>query len=351
MITKSLNIFFWATTLTVVALSACNTPTQTSNNDETESVIITDSTEYYENLILDNSSEPQPYFDRAGWHLRNGRITEGVNDLNLSIEADSTFGAAWSAKADALYLLREFDECINHLDVCLKYAPNNTSCKLRRAEMYIHLNQFEKALETLNDALRINDQLHEAYWMKGAIYRDSGDLDKALSSLQTSVEVNPNFFDGFISLGMVFLESNDPIAIDYFNSAIALRPRSVEAKYNLAMFYQQQDHTQGKKNLDLALGLYEEILEIDTMNASAAFNSGFIYLEFLQDYMEAEWWFSRAVEKLPYYHQAFFNRGLARESQDKYTEALEDYNEALRIKPDYTPAAVSKSRVMKSMGM
>ena len=143
---------------------------------------------------------------------------------------------------------------------------------------------------------------------------------------------------------------NDLIAIDYFNSAISLRPRSVEAKYNLAMFYQQQDYSKGRENLDNSLILYEEILEIDSTNASAAFNSGFIHLEYLQDYQEAEWWFGQAIEKLPHYHQAFFNRGLARESQDKYTEALEDYNEALRLKPDYTAAALCKSRVLETIG-
>lgn len=350
MLSRSVNNFLWATTTAVVALSSCGTSPTTEEQVDSPQVQISDSTEYYEDLIISNATSPVPYIERAGWHLRNGRITEGINDLNLSIEADSTYGPAWSAKSDALYLLREFEECINHLDVCLEYAPEHIPCKLRRAEMYIHLDQFEKGLDLLNDALRIDDQLHEAYWMKGAIYSETGNEEKALSSLQTAVEVNPNFFDGFISLGMAYLHKNDPLAIDYFNSAIALRPRSVEAKYNLAMYYQQQDHRVGRENLDKALSIYSEILEIDTNNASAAFNTGFIHLEFLQDYMEGEYWFGQAIEKLPYYHQAFFNRGLCRESQDKYTEALEDYNEALRLKPDFTSAAIAKGRVLETIG-
>ncbi len=40
-------------------------------------------------------------------------------------------------------------------------------CLLKRAEFAIHLQQFEQAFQYLNDALRLNDQLHEAYWMKG----------------------------------------------------------------------------------------------------------------------------------------------------------------------------------------
>jgi tetratricopeptide (TPR) repeat protein len=271
--------------------------------------------------------------------------------LDLSLDADSTYGPAWSAKADALYLLRQFDPCIKHLDVCLKYAPDHIPCKLRRAEMHIHLNQYEDALIILNSALRIDDQIPDAYWMKGVIYRETGDLENALSSFQTSIEVNPSFFDGYIALGIAYGATSNPLAVDYYNTAMELRPRSVEAKYNMAMYYQElmlEEPSARKIALEKALALYEAILEIDSMNASAAFNRGYIFLEYLQDYENADIWFSQAIEKLPYYHQAFFNRGLARESMGMNTKALEDYNLALELKPDYTSAALAKGRVLDS---
>ena len=302
-----------------------------------------DSSAFYEGEIIDNASSPLPYWDRAGWHLRNGRITEGLFDLDLAIEADSTYGPAWSAKADALYYLQKFERSIQHLDICLEYSPNHIPCKLRRAEFYIHLDQFEDAFTLLNDALRLNDQLHEAYWMKGKMYQEVGESEKCLSSFQTAVEVNPDFFDGIIALGIAYSKLGNDIAIDYYKSAIAINPMSVEAKYNLAMHYQQS------VMLDEALSLYEEILTIDSTNATAAFNSGFIQLEFMENYSEAEMWFSEAIIKLPNYPEALFFRGLTRESQAKLTEALEDYNLALRIKPDYTAAAIAKSRVIDSM--
>jgi tetratricopeptide (TPR) repeat protein len=317
-------------------------PGNISEEDTSASILESDSVSFYEQGILDNHNSPTPYWDRAGWHLRNGRITEGLNDLDLSIGADSTYGPAWSAKADALYLLQKFDPCIKHLDICLDYAPDYIPCKLRRAEMYIHLKQYELAFGLLNDALRLDKQLHEAYWMKGTIYREVGDMEKALSSFQTAVEVNPEFFDGYITLGIAHASQNNPLAVDYYNSAIRIRPRSVEARYNLAIYHQENG------NLEDALALYGDILDIDTLNASAAFNSGYIHLEYQQDYVNAELWFTEAITRLPYYHQAFFNRGLARESQNNLEGALSDYNETLKLKPDYTPAAIAKSRVLKT---
>ena len=328
-----------------------STPHLENPQDNITDQVYADSLAHFEQEIFKNSTSPLPYWNRAAWHLKNARIKEGLHDLDLALEADSTYGPAWSAKADALYLLRQFDPCIDHLDVCLKYAPNHIPCKLRRAEMYIHLKLYKEAFTLINDALKINDQLSEAYWMKGTIYKENGELKKALSSFQTSVEVNPSFFDGYIALGLAYASTSNPLAVDYYNSAISLNPRSVEAKYNLAMYYQElflEEPAARKIALEKSLALYETIIEIDSLNASAAFNQGFIYLEYLGGYSEAEYWFSQAIEALPYYHQAFYNRGLARESLDKNTDALEDYEMALKLQPDYTSAALAKSRVLEA---
>ena len=98
--------------------------------------------------------------------------------------------------------------------------------------------------------------------------------------------------------------------------------------------------------MDRARKEYREILEIDPPNAASAFNQGYIFLEYLQSYDSAAHHFSKAIEALPYYHQAFFNRGLAYESLGEVEQAELDYREALRFKPDYTAAAIALERVL-----
>jgi tetratricopeptide (TPR) repeat protein len=94
--------------------------------------------------------------------------------------------------------------------------------------------------------------------------------------------------------------------------------------------------------------LYRNILILDPDNATASFNQGYIHLEYLTEYDSAVHWFSEAIQRLPYYHQAFFNRGLAFESLGRNSEAIEDYTQALRIKPDFTAAARAKERAISS---
>ncbi len=304
-----------------------------------------DSAQFWSDHIVVNPTDPARYVDRAAWHLRHGRVTEGLLDLNLALEADSTHAPAWSAKADALYLTQAFEPCIEHLDACLETAPGHIPCLLRRAEMHIHLRQYPKAFERLNTVLRNAPLNHEAYWMKGMIYRDQGNAENARSSFQTAVEVNPNFFDGYIALGLAYAADMDTLALGYFETAKELRPQSVEARYNLAYCLQEHKPT-NRRFLDRARKEYREILQIDPSNAASAFNQGYIFLEYLQSYDSAAHHFSKAIDALPYYHQAFFNRGLAYESLGEAEQAELDYREALRFKPDYTAAAIALERVL-----
>lgn len=329
--------------LLALAFVGCRNPSQEKTSQAIPEQV--DSAKHWSNRLVEDPQDPSRYVDRAAWHLRNGRITEGLQDLNLALEADSTHAPAWSAKADALYLTQAFEPCIEHLDACLEAAPNHIPCLLRRAEMHIHLRQHPEAFARLNDVLRKDALNHEAYWMKGMIYREQGNSDNAKSSFQTAVEVNPNFFDGFIALGLAYAADNDTLAIGYFKTAMELSPRSVEAKYNLAYFLQEHKPT-SRDHLNRALALYRQITSLDPSNAAAAFNRGYIHLEYLQAYDSAAHHFTQAIEALPYYHQAFFNRGLSYESLNELDEAELDYREALRIKPDYTAAALALERVL-----
>ncbi len=290
--------------------------------------------------ILERPNDPISYHDRALWKMEQSNPQGAFDDWGLALRADSGFAEAWEQQADMLFQMQKYEESLAKLDGCLKHAPESTPCLLKRAEFAIHLQQFEEAFQYLNDALRMDNQLHEAYWMKGKIYAMTGTNDKALSSYQTAIEVNPEFYEGFITLGIFLAEQSDPMAEEYYRSAMELSPLAVEPAYNLAMFYQNA------QRLDESIELYQKILNIDPENATASFNQGYIHLEYRAEYDSAVYWFSEAIERLPYYHQAFFNRGLAYESLGMTAAAIEDYGRALRIKPDYTVAARAKERAL-----
>ena len=321
----------------VLLFVSCGTPETERNNASPDRK---NPLQVLDEAILERPNDPQVYHERATWKMAELDPQGAFDDWELALRADSSFALAWENQADMLFQMQKFEDCLSKLDGCLKHSPESTPCLLKRAEFAIHLQQFEQAFQFLNDALRLNDQLHEAYWMKGKIYATTGAEEKALSSYQTAIEVNPNFYEGFITLGIFLAERSDAMAEEYYRSAMELKPAAVEPVYNLAVHYQNENR------LEEALTLYRKILALDPENATASFNQGYIHLEYLTNYDSAVHWFSEAIVRLPYYHQAFFNRGLAYESLGMNSAAIEDYSQALRIKPDYTVAARAKERAI-----
>lgn len=308
-------------------------------------VPVQDSLAWFDARILEDPLSPEGYAQRAAYFLRREEWGAAVEDLALVVQADSTRVEDRQTLGDLRFDLRDFEGAVREWEGILSVDAGYTPALLSLARMDLLLRAYDPALKRINAALQVEDRLDEAYFLKGRLYLETGDTAKAASSFQTAAEVNPQRYDAFIQLGLLYASAHDDLALEYFRTAKTLRPKSIEALYDEAIYL--QEHAVGAPDrYETALALYDQILELDSANASAAFNKGYIYLEYLGEYARAEEWFDEAIVRLPYYHQAHYNRGLALESQGRATEALAAYDAALALEPTYTPAALAKGRVL-----
>jgi tetratricopeptide (TPR) repeat protein len=190
----------------------------------------------------------------------------------------------------------------------------------------------------INKALRIDDQLKKGYFLKGLIYKERGDTTLAISSLQTVIELDPNDKESFLLLGLIHAAQKDPIALDYYNSAIDADPNNVEARYNKGLFYQESGDAES------ALEQYEEILNIDNNYAVAHYNMGYVYMSLLSETDLAIEQFTLAIEKNPNYYQAYYNRGYCKETAGDYEAAQKDYKNCLNISANHPLAIAGLNR-------
>ncbi|MEO0404196.1 MAG: tetratricopeptide repeat protein, partial [Bacteroidota bacterium] len=223
--------------------------------------------------------------------------------------------------------------------------PESIPCLLKCAEMNVHLRQYEDAIQQVNKALNVDDKYAEAYYIKGRIYKEIGDSSLAASSYQTATEVDPTYYDAYLEAGLLYSQTGSDVALEFFKSAMDIRPNSVEALYAMAYHLQitgAEDTSRWRK----ADEHYLQILDIDPSNSLAHFNQGFIDLEYRSEYRDAIDHFTQAIETYPAYYQAYYNRGLCHESLDEKDLALADYDQALAIESSFTSAALAKSRVI-----
>ena len=328
-----------------LVIVACGEHPEPSSQDSTK----TDSTrvtlDELNNAIINEPQNALHFRDRGRYHFAKGNNDLAIADFDRAVALDSLNPVLRFERGELFYNLLRFDQALADYSRCAEIDNNSTDCLLKLGEMNIHLRNYPIAVEHINNALRVNEQLPFAYYMKGRIYKETGDTVLAASSYQTAIEVDPDYYDAYVEIGLLYSAAKSDLAIEYFSTALEVRPNSVEAMYNLAYHYMIS--SKGKRDrLDKAFSLYDRIADVDPENATAPYNKGFIYLEYLQEYDSAAYWFGEATKLRPGYFQAFYNRGLALESLDRNDEALIEYNRALSLQPDFTPAAVAKGRVL-----
>lgn len=298
--------------------------------------------------IAEDPNDIQAYIDRARYYKSVLDFTSAEGDLARGFRIDSTNAELYNIQGDIFYFKEDIKSARDNFDMCISYDSLNTECLLKKAEIEMLLRNYGPAVTLINQALRVDQFIPQAYFMKGMMYKETGDSALSASSFHTTIELDPDHFDSYIQLGLLYAGAGDDLALEFYNTAIEKSPNSTEARYNKAMFLQENSNGDSSR-LQMALVTYDEIHAIDPSMAASSYNKGYIYKELLEHPDSALIEFSLAIDKYPAYHQAYYSRGLTFEMMGDLQSALRDLDQALLIQPDYTPAAQAKGRVLDQM--
>jgi tetratricopeptide (TPR) repeat protein len=295
--------------------------------------------------IADNPNDYSAYLDRARYFGDHQIYGEAFADIARAIAVDSTRADIYLYRGDLYFDQQKVQEAYDSYKKCLSIDSLNVDGLLNKTGIDIVLANYDMARSQINTALRQNEFNPYAYYLRGRLYKTTGDTTLAASSYKTAIEVDPNYYDAYIEVGLLYAAKKNDLAKEYYSSAISIRPQSIEAWYNKAM-YLQETGVRKKGRYQEAFACYDSILSIDPSFVAAHFNKGYIWLEYLNQYDSATTHFTKAINLYPQYYQAYLNRGLSYESLNKKKEAESDYRQALAINPQYTEAAKSLSRVL-----
>lgn len=279
------------------------------------------------------------YDQRAELFLSVDSLGAAQRDMERALRLDSNNVDRRLRLGDLYYRTTQVAKAQAQFETAAKLDPSNTSALLKQAEIQLVLRNYAESMTMVNEALRQDQHAAHGYFLKGWIHMETGDTALALSSFRTAVEQNTEDYPAYIMLGKISAAKHDPLAEQYYATAISLRPRSVEAWYNKGMYHQENGQD------SLALGCYEHIMDVDPKNALAWYNSGFIRMEHLHDLAGAKHDFSKAIELEPGYADAWYNRGLAEERSNELDSAAANYQIVISMRPNYAPAAAALDRL------
>jgi tetratricopeptide (TPR) repeat protein len=323
-------------------LFSCGTKKNNADeNKSTDSSSIINPIQQLTEKIKTDSGNASLYFNRSQFYLAEKKFTPAMADVNKAIALDSTNAGYYITQADIFFATVNLTQAIESFKKSITLDKKNIDAHLRLAELYLYLKKHEEAIFEANSALLIDKHRAKGYFIKGFAFAEMGDTSKAISSYQTCIEQEPAYYDAYIQLGIIFSDKRNPLAIQYYTTAIKLSPSSTEALYDRGLFFQETGQIEKAEND------YNSILRIDSHHKDAWFNLGYIEVSKRKNYKKAIDYFSSAISADKYYAEAFYNRGYCYEQLGEEVKAREDFIAAITIVPTYDLAIAGMKRLSR----
>ena len=276
---------------------------------------------------------------RAKLYLAVNKVNDALGDISKAIQIDEKKADYYLTLSDIYLAMGQASKCQDALNKALLLFPQNVDAYLKLAELNLYLKKYDETHKNANKAIEIQELTPKAFFIKAFAYKEAGDSSKAVRSFLKTIEIEPEYFDAYMQLGLMFLNRKNKIAIDYFNSALNINPKSIEAYYALGMFQQENG------NPDAAIKAYKNINAINPKYKEAYYNIGYVYLEYKQNYSEALKSFTDAINVDKKYAEAYYNRGYTYELMKDFDKAKNDYKMAMQIRTNYQKAIEGLNRL------
>lgn len=230
-----------------------------------------------------------------------------------------------------LYQKGDYEEALKHYQKMLGEEPNNIEYLINLGAIYSKLKKFEKALNTYNQAIELDqdskfawnglgvvyshleqydksiEMLEKALSIKikpliastfleiiakpdtlysiddtiiynlSNLYRKKGDLNKALETCEKGFEINPKYESLWELYGTIYIEKGE------FDKCIGICEQCVKSNPSFEKVYNVLGLTyRSKQNPKKAIEMIRKALEINPKNHQSYFNLALVYMDFKQ---------------------------------------------------------------------
>jgi Flp pilus assembly protein TadD len=141
-------------------------------------------------------------------------------------------------------------------EASLSIAPmvrtgNTADSMYQLGRYYQGQNRYEKAIEAYRKALKLDENLAEAYNGLGVVYSRLGKLDEAISEFNTALQKSPEASHIYNNLGYAYyLQGQDDQSISAYKQALTLNPGNKRAQANLHLVHSKNANMNATPHLD-----------------------------------------------------------------------------------------------------
>jgi tetratricopeptide (TPR) repeat protein len=308
---------------------------------------LTDTIVKLNQLIEASPNKSSLYNLRAKQFIVANNQKAAMLDVEKAIAMDPKIPEYHVTKADVFFSIGKVNDAVNCLKHARSLSEEDIQSLLKLGEIYFFLKDYKASLKYLDTAARIDDTRPEPWLMSGFALAEAGDTSNAIRYFNETLKRDKNNYRANIYLAVIYTHKLNPLAVEYYQNALNIKPESAEAYYNLGKYYQDAG------NYNEAIDAYLAVTKLkDDMGFrdNAYYGLGYIHIE-LKVWDTARDYFGLAIQENPGYFQAYYAKGYAHERLGDLMNAKAYYEKALEINPGYgtaREALVSVNRLINS---
>ena len=235
---------------------------------------------------------------RAVLLMTEKKFDQALADLDALIKTDGGNPRLYEVRGMVLYQLKRTDDGNKSFDKAIQLQPGEVGPYIQRARLRSQQKDTKGALDDLKAALNIEPDSAVVLLARARVYQQSGDAKSAKADVETALKNHPEL----------------PDLID---------ARALEASISA-----------GAGDYDEAISDLEELLKIMPKNGELLYQIGMLYSISKQSAKAIEKYTEALANSEKKEFNIYRNRGDAYLNLGKHSEAIKDYEEAFKLKPE-----------------
>ncbi|MEN9523893.1 MAG: hypothetical protein RL065_2270 [Bacteroidota bacterium] len=313
-------------------------------------------------------------------YIELDELNKATEAANMAVELFPFSIESWLKKAQVLMEDDKYEAALKVLEKAETMAPNDTNIMLMKSDVLLLNNQFQEAVDILNNGLEQvdKDEKDMIYLELADIYFEWDDLEKAFDNIVLSLESNmsneyalnriwyltevtgryeesealhkkiideyPFCYTAWTNLSQAYG------GLDLYEKALECCEYAIVINENMDVAYRDAgDISIAMKQYKNALEYFAKVQSLIVPDAYVLFNMGFCY-EKLKDFNNARSYYNRSVQVNRNFSDGYFQIAETYAKEGEWKKAIPYYRTASKMNENYLPyrGKLAKALLMSS---